>query len=160
MRTIAFGLAAFGLVAAASAQDIQKLRKTAKAPKELAVQGLVSIDDTCESRDLPEIDLDIPPKGGTVCMRPGLVRLSSTWTGNNQHCIGKRISGVFVIYLPFGSFIGLDTMQYTVRVEPPQTRTYEAEIRVEAGHTIIGPRSTPSEPQKAGPMPVCPAFVS
>src|SRR5436309_15935358 len=109
MRIIAFGLGVFGLVAAASAQDVQKLRKTAKPPKELAVQGLVNIKDTCESRDLPEIDLDIPPKGGTVCMRAGMVRLASTWSGNNQHCVGKRISGVFVIYVPFGTFIGLDT---------------------------------------------------
>ena len=164
MRTIAFGLAVLclvlGLVATATAQDIQKLKRTAKAPKELAVHGLVNINDNCESRDLPEIELDIPPKGGTVCMRPGMVRLASTWSGNNQHCVGRRISGVFVIYVPFGNFIGLDTMRYTVRVQPPQTRTYEAEIRVEAGHTIIGPRSTPSEPQRAGSMPTCPAFVS
>ena len=160
MRTIAFGLAAFGLVAAASAQDIQKLRKTAKAPKELAVQGLVNIDDACESKELPEIELDSPPKGGTLCMRSGMVRLASTWSGRNQHCIGKRVSGVFVIYLPFGNFTGLDTMRYTVKVEPPQMRTYEAEIRVEPGHTIIGPKSTSSESQKAGPMPTCPAFVS
>ena len=44
MRIIALGLAVFSLVAAASAQDIQKLKKTAKAPKELAVQGLVHPD--------------------------------------------------------------------------------------------------------------------
>jgi hypothetical protein len=158
MRAIAFGLAIFGLVAAASAQDIQKLKRTAKSPKELAVQGHVSIDDTCEARDLPEIDLDIPPKGGTVCMRPGMVRLATPWSGRTLHCIGKRISGVFVVYLPFGSFTGLDTMQFTVRVQPPQARTYEAEIRVEPGHAPVGAK--PSGPQKAGPMPPCPAFVS
>ena len=120
--------------------------------------GLINIKDTCESRELPEIDLDTPPKGGTVCMRPGMVRLASTWSGANQHCIGKRISGVFVIYLPFGGFIGLDTMQYTVRVQPPQARTYEAEIRVEPGHAPVGAK--PSQPQKAGPMPSCPAYIS
>ena len=158
MRAIAFGLAIFGLVAAASAQDIQKLKRTAKSPKELAVQGHVSIDDTCEARDLPEIDLDIPPKGGTVCMRPGMVRLATPWSGRTLHCIGKRISGVFVIYLPFGSFTGLDTMRFTVGRE---ARTYEFEIKVEAGQApAAGTSSALAEPQKAGPVPQCPALVS
>ena len=160
MRTIAFGLAVLGLVAAASAQDIQKLKRTAKSPKELAVQGHVNIKDTCETKEPPEFDLDIPPKGGIVCTRSGMVRLASPWSDRNQHCIGRRINGVFVIYVPFGTFIGLDTMQYTVRVEPSQMRTYAAEIRVEAGPTPIGPKSAPSQPQKAGPLPACTAFVS
>ena len=93
-------------------------------------------------------------------MRPGMVRLATPWSGRTMHCIGKRISGVFVVYLPFGSFTGLDTMQFTVKVQPPQARTYEAEIRVEPGPTPIGPKSAPSQLQKAGPMPACSAFVS
>jgi hypothetical protein len=163
MRTIALGLAVFSLAAAVSAADIQKLKKIAKAHKELALQGHANFkDNTCESRGPPiEIDLNIPPKGGTLCMRSGMVRVQYTWSGRNQNCIGKRISGVFVIYIPFGGFTGLDTMQYTVRGAQPVTRTYEAEIRVEAGQaTAAGASSAPSEPQKAGPMPACPALVS
>src|SRR5215470_11315196 len=126
MRTIVFGLAVFGLAAAASAADIQKLKKTANAHKELTVQGHANFkDDICESTGLlHEIELNIPPKGGTVCARPGMVRLRETWSGRNQHCIGKRISGVLVVYKSFASFTGLDTLRYTARV-PSDSKTYE-----------------------------------
>ena len=162
MRTIALGLTVFGLAAAASAEDIQKLKRTTKAHKELKVSGHASFGvNTCGSRQLPKIDLNIPPKGGTVCTRQGVARLETTWLGKNQHCIGKTVSGVFVIYVSFAGFIGLDTMQYTVRGEQSRTRTYETEIRVEAGEaTAAGASSAPSQPQKAGPMPACPALVS
>jgi hypothetical protein len=33
-------------------------------------------------------------------------------------------SGAFVVQVPPGRFIGLDTIQSTVRVEPPQLRTF------------------------------------
>jgi hypothetical protein len=165
MRTIALGLAVFGLAAAASAADIQKLQKAAKANKELRVQGYVNFKGSiCESSGpLPEIELNIPPKGGTVCMRAGMVRLGNTWSGKDLHCLGTRISGVFVIYRSFGSFTGLDTMQYavTVRGARSETRTFEAEITVEAGQaTAAGAGPAPSESQEAGPMPICPALVS
>jgi hypothetical protein len=159
MRTIALALAFIGLAAAASAADIRKLKKSGTIQKELAVNGLVNIKDTCESKEPPEIDLDIPPKSGTVCVRPGMVRLGETWSGRNQHCIGKRISGVFVIYKPFASFTGLDTLRYTARV-PSDSKTYEVEIRIEAGPTALDASPGRSEPQVAGPMPKCPALVS
>lgn len=165
MRTIAFGLAFFSLAAAASAEGIHKLNKTAKANKELRVQGYVNFKgSTCESSEpAPEIELNIPPKGGTVCMRAGMVPLRNTWSGRDQHCLGTRINGVFVIYKSFGSFTGADTMQYavTVRGARSETRTYDTEIKVEAGQaTAAGASSTPPEPQEAGPMPICPALVS
>ncbi len=30
------------------------------------------------------------------------------------HCLGKRVSGVFVIYVPYASFTGNDAVRYTV----------------------------------------------
>lgn len=165
MRTIALGLAVFSLAAAASAADIQKLKRAAKADKELMVQGYVNFKGSiCESSGpLPEIELNIPPKDGTVCMRAGMVRLGNTWSGKDQHCLGTRMSGVLVIYRSSGGFTGLDSMQYAVTVSGArlETRTYEAEITVEAGQaTAAGASSAPPEPQKSGPMPVCAALVS
>ena len=160
MRTIALGLAVFSLAAATSAADYQ-LKKTAKAHKELVVRGYFDLkDSTCESGERPvQIDLNIPPKGGIVCMRSGMVRVENIWSGKHQNCIGKRISGVLVIYIPFRRFTGLDTMLYTVRIQ--RTRTYEVEISVEAGDAkAAGASFAPSEPQQEGPMPVCPALVS
>jgi hypothetical protein len=159
MQKIALALAFLSLAATASAAEIGKLKKAGKSEKEMAVNGVVSIKDTCESRGLPEIDLDIPPKGGTVCVRPGMVRLGETWSGRNQHCIGKRISGVFVIYKSFASFTGVDTMQYTARTSS-DSKTYEIEIRIEAGPTALHPGPEGSDPQAAGPMPLCRALVS
>ena len=157
MRTIALGLAVFSLAAAASAADYQ-LKMTAKAHKELVVRGYFG-GSTCESSGSVEIDLNIPPKGGIVCMRSGMVRVENIWSGNYQNCIGKRIRGVNVIYIPFRRFTGLDTMRYTVTMS--MTRTYEVEISVEAGEAkAAGASSAPSEPQQEGPMPVCPALVS
>jgi hypothetical protein len=140
------------------------MKKTAKAYKERQVGNyFTSISDTCENKKLPEINLNIPPAGGTVCMRPGMGTLHKVWSGKVQHCIGKKMFGALVIYRPFGSFTGLDTMQYTVGagVEPWQSRTYEVEITVEAGEaTPPAASSAPPEPQKAGPMPECPPLVS
>jgi hypothetical protein len=164
MRTLALVLASFSLGAAASAVDIHKLKRTAVAYKERPVGNyFTTISDTCETRKLPEIDLNVPPAGGTVCMRPGVGHLQNVWGGNVQHCIGKKMFGALVIYRPFGSFTGLDTMQYTVRggEEPWRTRTYEVEITVEAGEaTAPGASSAPPESQKPGPMPECPPLVS
>jgi hypothetical protein len=160
MQKIALALAFLSLAAAASAAEIGKLKKAGKTEKEMAVNGVVSMKDTCESRGLPEIDLDIPPKGGggTVCVRPGMVRLGETWSGRNQHCIGKRISGVFVIYKSFANFTGVDTMQYAARTSS-DSKTYEIEIRIEGGPTALHPGSEGSNPQVAGPMPLCRALV-
>jgi len=164
MRTIALSLAVlFSLAASASAAEIYKLKtKTAKAGKELAVAWFFKeLRVNCESGALPEIDLNIPPKGGVVCIRSGMRDVRNIWSGQNQHCIGTRVRGVFVIYIPFGSFTGLDSMQFTVKVGQPWTRTYDAKISVEAGEaTTVGANSAPSEPQKAGPMSTCPALVS
>jgi hypothetical protein len=160
MRRLAFTLVFFSLAAAASAQDVLKLRKTATASKELRVHGYVHTDETCESKELPEIELNIPPVGGIACVRPGIVRLQFVWSDRIQRCIGKRFDGALVIYVPFGSFAGVDTMQYTVRT-PSQARTYEVEVKVEGSPAAAaGASSAPPEPQKAGPMPKCPALVS
>jgi hypothetical protein len=156
---LALALAFFSLAAAAFAEDPCKLKDTTTASKELGVHGYVRTNETCEGKEPPEVDLNVPPMGGTACVRPGMVRLHHVSSDRFQHCIGKRVRGVFVIYIPFGGFTGLDTMQYTVRTRSSQT--YEAEITVEAGEAkAVGASSAPSELHKAGPMPACPALVS
>jgi hypothetical protein len=138
--------------AATHAAEVQKIKKVAKGHKEVEVYGHVSFKgDTCKSRGPVEIDLDEAPKGGTACTRQGKVRLNYIWSGkNNQHCLGKRISGVFVIYVPYASFTGNDVLRYTVKIPAGLTRTYEAEIRIETGQAPSETTSSPSEPQEAG----------
>ena len=157
-------LAAFSLAASASAAEIYNLNKTAKIGKELPVGGYFrDLREDCETKELPEIDLTIPPKGGTVCMRLGMMPVRNIWNGKNQHCIGKSVQGVWVIYLPSGNFRGLERLQFTAKVGQAAslTRTYEANITIGASEeTAVDASSTPLEPQKAGPMPTCPALVS
>jgi len=165
MRTIALAFTVLSLaVSTSSGAEIHKLNKTAQAHKELAVAWYFKgLKVNCETTDFPEIDLNSPPKGGTVCMRSGMKPVSHIWNGNGRtdHCIGTRVRGNWVIYIPFGSFTGLDSMQFTVKMRPPLARTYEAKISVEAGEETAGDaRSAPLEPQKAGPVPTCPALVS
>jgi len=164
MRAFALALAFFSVAAAAPAADIHKLKRTAVAYKERQVGNyFTSISDTCETRKLPEIVLNNPRAGGTVCMRPGMGLLHNVWSGRNPQCIGKKMFGALVFYRPFGSFTGLDNMQYRVGrgVEPWQSRTYEVEITVDAGPgTAPAASFAPPEPQKAGPMPECPPLVS
>jgi hypothetical protein len=74
MRTIALTFSVFSLAASTSAAEIYKLNKTAKARKELPVTWFFkNLKDNCESGEPPEIDFNIPPKGGTVCLRSGMV---------------------------------------------------------------------------------------
>jgi len=157
MRGASVGLALVGLAAAATqAAEVHKLKIVVKGDKEVQVRGYVSIKDTCESRGPVEIYLDEAPKGGTVCMRQGNVRLENLWdpSSKKKHCLGRWISGVWVIYVPYAGFIGNDAVRYTVKNHDAVTRTIEAEIRVE---WFSKTTSSPSEPQKAGPMPMCPA---
>ena len=167
MRGASVGLALVGLAAAAThAAEVHKIKKVAKGHREVVVSAHASFRNyTCEFRGLVEIYLDEAPKGGTVCMRQGKVRLADILSGKTHwsgktHCLGKRISGVFVIYVPYASFTGNDAVRYTVTgAKTRARRTYEAEIRVETGHAPSETTSSPSEPQKAGPMPVCPAAL-
>jgi hypothetical protein len=167
MRGASVGLALVGFAAAAThAEDVRKIKKVAKGHKEVVVSSHASFwTKTCEFRSLVEIYLDEAPKGGTVCTRQGIGRLAinewcqDCWSGRT-HCLGKRIRGVFVIYVPYASFTGNDVVRYTVTGVTSAGRTYEAEIRVETGRAPPETANSPSEPQKAGPMPVCPMLVS
>src|SRR6266545_754003 len=125
MRPIALTFVVLSFAASTSAAEIYKVNKTAKAGKELSVNWFFkNLKDNCESGEPPEIDLNIPPKGGTVCLRPDMVPVRNIWTGKHQHCIGTRVRGVRVIYNPLESFTGVDRTQFTVKVGPPWNRTY------------------------------------
>jgi hypothetical protein len=157
-------LASSSFAMSASAAEIYHLNKTAKIGRELTVGGYFrDLRENCETKELPEINLTVPPKGGTVCMRATMTPVRNIWNGKNQHCIGKSVQGIWVIYLSFGNLTGLERMQFTAKVgqAPSLTRTYEAEITVGASEeTAVEPDSTPLETQQAGPVPMCPALVS
>ena len=152
--------------AIANAAEVRTIKRMVKGHKEVVVQGHVSFHDDCAFRALPEIHLDEAPKGGTVCMRQATVRVEFTWQTKHQHCLGRRISGVQVIYAPYANFAGNDAVRYVVkRVDlvtgaVEATRTFEVDIRVESSQVPSDTTRSSPEPQQAGPMPECPALVS
>jgi hypothetical protein len=159
MRGASVGLALVGLAAAATqAAEVHKQKIVVKGHEDVRVRGYVSLTDTCESRGPVEVYLDEAPKGGTICTRQGNVPLENLWypSRKKRHCLGKWIGGVWVIYVPHAGFIGNDAARYTVKNHDAVTRTYEVEIRVE---WFSKTTSSPSQPQKPGPMPVCPAAL-
>src|SRR4051812_49180372 len=103
MRAMALASAAFSLAASTSAAEMYKLDNTAKAGKERPIAWYFrNLRANCETTGMPEIHLNIPPKGGAVCMRSEIRPVRNIWYGENQHCIGTRVLGVRVIYIPFG----------------------------------------------------------
>src|SRR6185369_11127462 len=129
MYKIALALAGLSFAASTSAAELYHLNKTAKFNYEIPVAYFFNlVTENCESGEPPAIDLNVPPIGGTVCKRPSMVTVSNIWSGRKQHCIGTSARGVRVVYSPFRSFTGPDSMQFTVKVTPPWTRAYETKI--------------------------------
>lgn len=143
------------------------LSRTGKADHELMVWGHGTLNPTdCSPLEPPPaIDLEAPPGHGILCLRPANYLIGNTF-GEADYCLGKKTSGVYVIYLPRHGYTGADTLRYTAR--PPRGR-----ITVNANLTIVpdtppSPGPVPADisapgndtPQSLGPIPACTALVS
>jgi len=114
----------------------------------------------------PEVYLDKPPDHGTVCFRVGNIKLAHITTGNATQCLGRKMSGVRVIYLSRWRYAGPDELRYTV-VFPTVRESIYVELSIvsnQAGSsgTIPPDISAPSSEasQSPGPMPECAALTS
>jgi hypothetical protein len=140
--------------------------RTGNADHELLVwtQGLLRPID-CSPVPPPAFDLEVPPSHGIVCLRPTNYPIGFTW-GLMDHCLGKKGSGVNVIYLPRHGYAGADTLRYTMLAP-----VYPEKITVNL--TIVRdvpalPGAVPADisspandtPQSSGPIPPCSALVS
>lgn len=147
------------------AQDAH-LVKTTRAGHAVIILGYARSDQNCEGITPPVLYLDKPAEHGTVCWRPGKLKLREAIVGNLTQCLGRDIRGVNVVYFPRWKYVGSDGLQYTV--EFPNARH-----RVEVSMTVLTDgSSSPDSPfadmgepvgddsQSPGPMPECAASVS
>jgi hypothetical protein len=142
------------------------LSVTGKADHELIVGGAGDGLTDCAPVTPPVIDLDAPPSHGIVCLRPADYVIAETY-GFSDHCLGRKTSGVYVIYLPRHGYTGADSLRYTVRhSRGPATSNLNLTI---APDTSPSPGALPADfsapgndppPQSLGPIPACAALVS
>jgi hypothetical protein len=121
----------------------------------------------CAPEEPPIIDLEVPPSHGVLCVRREEYHARQVYTSDSEHCKGRKVSGVRVLYRPHHAYTGVDTFRYAVRSprlgpmrinfnltlvpDTPQSRNaVPADISAPANDT----------PQSPGPIPACAALVS
>jgi hypothetical protein len=162
------GLAAIGVPSFCSpavAQD-QHITKTTKAAHDVVILGYARSNQSCNGIEPPALYLDKPPDHGAVCFRTNDIRLREAIVGNLTHCLGRKISGVSVVYLPYWGYVGSDDLRYTV-VFPQARHSVYVELTVlpdppGSPGTVPADISAPytESPQSPGPIPACTAIVS
>jgi|GraSoi2013_100cm_1033763.scaffolds.fasta_scaffold66802_2 hypothetical protein len=161
-------LAAIGALTFCSpavAQD-ERLTRTTKTAHDLVILGYARSNQSCDGVEPPALYLDKPPDHGTVCFRTNDVRLREAIVGNLTHCVGRKISGVSVVYFSRWGYIGSDDLRYTV-VFPQARHGVYVDITVMPDQSG-SPGTMPSDisapyaeaPQLPGPIPACTAVVS
>jgi|HubBroStandDraft_6_1064221.scaffolds.fasta_scaffold132228_2 hypothetical protein len=140
--------------------------KSGKADHEIPLTGHSRFDRNCAALEPPPVSLDQPPAHGTVCLRAANTRLAYVLPGAATKCLGQKVMGVRVIYLPRFHYTGSDMVRYTVRFP-------DAQVKVEVDLTVL-PNDRPSSDQipgdvsapagaaqqQSGPIAACAALVS
>lgn len=164
------------LCQAAFGQDVAKLQdagtpkirsKTGKADHELLLGGHAKFNHVnCASLEPPVIDLDVPPSHGVLCLRREKIELRFVYQERSLHCVGQKVNGVRIVYMPRRGYTGVDTLRYVVRFQIGPV-TYTVNLTIEP-NVPPSPGTVPADttapagdaPQSRGPLPVCPALVS
>ena len=132
---------------------------TGSADHPIVIRDHAHADDNCIPRDPPAIDIEAPTRYGLVCLhRVNDVPLRYPLPGSAaRHCVGEKVSGVRIVYLPRNGFTGIDMFRYAAFV--PQRFRLPYSVTV----TIV-PDVPPSPgavqvvinaPQLRGLMPPC-----
>jgi hypothetical protein len=146
------------------------LSETGKANHELGLRPHGHLDASkCVAMEPPVIDLEIPPSHGVLCVRPVEWELQITYTVETIRCIGHKVWGIRVVYLPRHAYAGdVDTLRYVVRYKDklgPMTVNYNLTIVPDAPSLFgalpadIGSPAD-NKPQSPGPIPACTPLVS
>jgi class 3 adenylate cyclase len=97
---------------------------TTSPQKEVRIGRSWQLDPkTCESRNVPELVITHAPVGGHLETRP--VEFALRRSGSA--CTGHFVKGVDVVYVPNGTFAGLEKVSYRVMIG---NRTLEREISI------------------------------
>src|SRR5262245_65242385 len=123
-----------GLIGSAPARADHLTRAT-KHQSEVTIRGYARWNNNCEAEEPPQIHLDAAPQNGFVCVRPNNGIVQIVREGKANHCVGRRIPGVSLVYLPRGRFTGVDAIKYTVKFQTVNV-TVDADITVGSERTI------------------------
>jgi hypothetical protein len=147
----------------------QTASKTGRADHELVVRSFERHDpnNNCASLEPPRVDLDLPPSHGVVCLRRA--QFVIRWvcnTNRSAYCVGRKASGVSLVYRPRHAYTGADELRYTVHL-PTGPLTFSVSLTIEQDDPP-SPGAMPADisapagdmPQSSGPIPLCPALVS
>jgi hypothetical protein len=163
---VAYGLVALAtcLLPCTNAYAQKQLSKAVTAGFYIVIEGYARTDSNCQAIDPPQFVIDQPPEHGTVCVRRGDVLVRSIVENNLTHCLGRKVSGVHVVYLPRRDHRGADHVRYTVRF-PTVRHSLDVTLDVLPERPALSLPADISAPagetrQPAGPMPACTALVS
>ena len=116
----------------------------------------------CSAIPPPPLLLITPPLHGMVCAKADVITVTSIFAGSAAQCIGRKVSGVKLIYQPDASFAGDDAMVYAVRY-PARFRAISVKVNVGASVPSTVSSADADVPaqlrQSPGAMPTCPEFV-
>jgi len=136
---------------------------TARTSEEAVINGHVFADSTCAAIEFPWLLLIKPPDHGVVCYRIEEFEVAQD-SFPDRACVGRRVSGVNIIYLAHPGYSGPDSLRYdtvssrgrdqtSVRLTVlPDTRTPSARIETK------GPPD--GLPMLSGSVPKCAVPVS
>jgi hypothetical protein len=144
----------------------RSLSKSVKADHAIVLSGHSHFNKNCEGGDAPSINLEVAPAHGHLCLRRANVLLTYIVPGSPPQCLGQKVMGVRVIYLPRHGYTGPDAARYSVHLPRAQvdvdvkvtvvpddsnsTTKIPADISAPEGDTV----------QEPGPIPECAALVS
>ena len=143
----------------ADAADTNVVR-TVKAGHETALGFAQRWTRDCKPR-LPRLVLTVPPDHGSICARDIVRVVKRNVVNDDQSCVGKRVQGLQVIYLPRSDYAGHDSVEYNIEY-PGLVRTTHAEIEVKQGGepAVASPGEETVAPGKAGDVIVACAPLS
>ncbi len=99
-----------------------------KAGHETAVGYALRWSRDCKPQP-PRMVLTVPPDHGSICARDIIRVVKRNVVNDDQSCVGKRVQGLQVIYLPRPDYAGHDSVEYNIEY-PGLVRTTHAEIDV------------------------------
>jgi hypothetical protein len=151
-----------GSIGAYKAEIADHLTRVTKSGNEVKIRGYVRWNQNCDALENRQIYLVVPPENGVVCIRTSIVTVQRIYEGEHTYCVGQRMRGVDVIYVPRPGFTGIDVIRYTVKFNAVRL-TVDADISVKSDQVTtetgeVPPISEP--PQTQGPIPVCAPLVS
>ncbi|HWK95521.1 MAG TPA: hypothetical protein VNR39_08865 [Pseudolabrys sp.] len=136
--------------------------ESAVVERSVVVREHAGWSSDCEAIPHPPLSLITPPSHGTVCAKAEVITVTSIFAGRAAQCVGRKVSGVRLIYQPDASFDGDDAMFYGVQY-PGRFRAIS--VKVNVGESVPSTVSSADADvsaqwrQAPGPVPPCPEFA-